>query len=312
MERTVAVINAGVEELSQHIVLVGCADQLINGQTTFFGKVTGQNVAEIASGYAEIYRVAHADATGAQQTGVGPEVVGDLRCQTTPVDGVGTGEGNAVFGQLFGQLGIGKNGLYATLCIVKVALDGQHVDVVTLLGSHLQTLNLAGAAVGIENADLGAGYVGEAFQRGLSGIAGGGHQNGNGLAVSVLFHGAGHQVGQHLQGEVFEGAGGAVIQLQRPHVALDGGQGSDLAGREIAAVSLADGGFQLFCAIIGQESLQYGQSSLPIVQFLHPVDLLLGKLRQFAGEIETAVGCQTVQDCLRSGNACGFVTGAAK
>jgi predicted AAA+ superfamily ATPase len=58
MERTVLVVHAGAEEVRQHIVAVGGADQLLDGHPHVPGVVGRQDVAEIARGHTHVHRVA--------------------------------------------------------------------------------------------------------------------------------------------------------------------------------------------------------------------------------------------------------------
>ena len=88
-ERTVAVVDAGGQEVSQHVVLVACDDELGDGQTHALGIVAGQDIAKVAGRYAELHGVAGLDGAGAQQLRIGGKVVDDLRHQAADVDGVG-------------------------------------------------------------------------------------------------------------------------------------------------------------------------------------------------------------------------------
>ena len=57
-ERTVAVVDAGGQEVSQHVVLVARDDELGDGQTHALGIVAGQDIAKVAGRYAELHGVA--------------------------------------------------------------------------------------------------------------------------------------------------------------------------------------------------------------------------------------------------------------
>ncbi len=56
-----AVVGAGGEEIGQHVVLVGSADQLPHGQTHPLCVVACQDVAEVAGGHTEVHLVAEGD-----------------------------------------------------------------------------------------------------------------------------------------------------------------------------------------------------------------------------------------------------------
>ena len=88
-ERAVAVVDAGGQEVSQHVVLVARDDELGNGQTHALGVVAGQDIAKVAGRHAELHGIAGLDGTGAQQLRIGGKVVDDLRHQAPDVDGVG-------------------------------------------------------------------------------------------------------------------------------------------------------------------------------------------------------------------------------
>ena len=103
VEGAALVIHAGGEELREHVVAVGGADELSHGQTHALGEVPRQNVAEVAGGHAEMHRLADLDAPAAHQIGVGLEIVHDLGRQTADIDGVGGGEPHA--GKLFFRAG---------------------------------------------------------------------------------------------------------------------------------------------------------------------------------------------------------------
>ena len=78
---------------------------------------------------------------GAHQITVGGEIVDDLGQQPSPVDGVGAGEQHAVLRQLLPAGRVGKDLLHAGLGVVKISLDGAHMDVAALLGDHLALLH---------------------------------------------------------------------------------------------------------------------------------------------------------------------------
>ena len=80
-----------------------------------------------------------------------------------------------------GQLGrdgfVAEDPLHAGLGIVEVAPHRVDRDVRALLRRHLQALDLAGAARGVEHGDLDARDVVVTIQRSLAGVAAGGHED---------------------------------------------------------------------------------------------------------------------------------------
>ena len=219
VEGAVGVVDALLDEVEQHVVGVAGAQQPAHGQAHALGVVGGQYVAEVAGGHAEVDLLPHRDRALLDQIGVRGEVVGDLRHEASPVDGIGAGERIALLRQLPGKLLVAKDALDARLRVVKVALYGADVDVIAFLRDHLQLLRGGDAVHGVEHAHLRALDVAEALQRGLAGVAGGGHEDEHLLVHAGLFHGAGHQAGQHLQRHVLKGVGGAVPQLQHVQIA---------------------------------------------------------------------------------------------
>ena len=94
----------------------------------------------------------------------------------------------------------------------KLPRDGSHGYVFAGLRDHLETLNLGGAAVRVEHGDTQIGGVGEAGECCLAGISARGGENHD--AFARLGRGAAHELGQHLQSDVFECARGAPEQLE--------------------------------------------------------------------------------------------------
>ena len=74
-------VGAGGEEIGQHVVLIGSADQLAHGQAHALCIVACQNVAEVAGGYAEVHFIAEGDPARLEQLGIGGKVIDDLRQQ---------------------------------------------------------------------------------------------------------------------------------------------------------------------------------------------------------------------------------------
>ena len=149
---------------------------------------------------------------------IGGKVVDDLRHQAADVDGVGARKHGAGGLQALGQFLIGKDTLDGALGVVKVAADTADGDVFALLCGHLQVLDAADLALGIKDGNARARGVGKAGECGLAGVARRGGDDHDALGAAVLGGGAGHEAGEHLQGDVLKGARGAAKELH--HIGL--------------------------------------------------------------------------------------------
>ena len=218
MEGAVPVVDAGADEIRQHVVAVGGAEQFPHRHAHLAGVVAGEDIAEIARGDAVVDLLAQADFPGAHQIAVSGDIVDHLGQNASPVDGVGGGEEIAPFRQGLPQVRVGENALDPALGVVEVALHGAHPHVAALLRHHLQLLNLAHAVFRVEDQNLCLLNVLKALQGGFSRVPGGGHQDTGGLLLPGFLQAGGQQQGQHLQGHVLKRAGGAVPQLQAPGV----------------------------------------------------------------------------------------------
>ena len=190
---------------------------------------------------------------------IGGKVVDNLRHQAADVDGVGTRKHSAGGFQALGKLLIGKDALDGTLGIVEVAADAADGDVIALLRGHLQILHAADFAFGIKDGDARARGVGKAGKCCLARVARRGGDDHDALGAAVLGRGAGHQAGEHLQGDVLEGACGAAKELH--HIGLrdvsarcgvEFDERRDLFARERAAVCLIHTGRNFFGRVIIQ------------------------------------------------------------
>src|SRR5699024_7745401 len=92
VEGTAGVVHAGGEELGEHVVFVGRADQLAHGQAHLLCVPAGQDVAEVAGGHAEVRLLPRLERAGTHQLAVSVEVVDDLGHKAAPVDGIGAGK----------------------------------------------------------------------------------------------------------------------------------------------------------------------------------------------------------------------------
>ena len=215
MEFPAAVVGAGADEVRQHLVGVGGAHQLADGQAHFPGVIGSKNVAEIPGGHHHVHGLAQDALPLPDKLQIGIDVVDDLGQQPAPVDGVGAGEQHAVRFQLFLELGVGENLFHAGLGVVEVALNGADRHVGALLGGHLALLHGADAVPGVKHQDAGARHVLKALQGRLARIPRSGGEDDGLLPAAGFLQGRGEEVGQNLQSHVLKGAGGAVPKLQQ-------------------------------------------------------------------------------------------------
>ncbi len=89
LEFPVAIIDAGLEKIRQDFILVGGADQLMDGKSDPAGIPSRQDVAEIACGNHKIDPLAGNNFFLFQQRQVSPEVIDHLRQEPAPVNRVG-------------------------------------------------------------------------------------------------------------------------------------------------------------------------------------------------------------------------------
>ena len=90
-----------------------------------------------------------------------------------------------------------ENLLHTGQGIVKIAPDGAHRHIAPLLGHHLRPLHLAHASIRVEHANAHPGYIPEAHQGSLAGVAGGGGENHDVLRYPLFPFGSSEQLGQH-------------------------------------------------------------------------------------------------------------------
>ena len=218
-ELPASVITAGADEISEHIVGIGRADQLRHRKSHPAGKLAGEDVAEVAGGHHKADLVAQRNPAGQHKVDIRLEIVRHLRCEPSKVDGIGAGQPDA--GLLRPAIApvVGKDVLHAGLSIVKIPADGAHAHIAALLGDHLRLLHVADASVGIEYNDSRAGHIPEALQRGLAGIAAGGGQNHDVVGHAQLFAGCRDQPRQRRQRHILECRRRPAEQLQHIGVA---------------------------------------------------------------------------------------------
>ena len=82
-----------------------------------------------------------------------------------------------------GELAVGEDALDLPLAVVEGAVDGADGDVAAELGDHLEALDVGDLAGGVEHGDAHAIHAREAVEGGLAGVAGGGGDDHDFLAV---------------------------------------------------------------------------------------------------------------------------------
>ena len=299
VERAVPVVHAGLQKVREDVVAVGGADQLVDGHAHLPGVVGRKNVAEVARGHTDVDRFPLLHLALPQQIAVGRDVIHHLGKDTAPVDGVGRGEEIAALGQRFPQALVGEQPFHAGLGIVEVAHHGADPNVAALLGAHLELLDVGDAVLRIEHQDAGLVHIPEALQGGLSGIAGGSHQDADRLFFLVLYQRGGQEVGQHLQGHILKGAGRTVPQLQAVGAVVHCTDGGNFLCvelvRPIGVVGVAG---QLGGGEVLQERVHDEDRPLLIGHVGHGSQAVWGQLGQHLRRQKAAVGGQALGDGL--------------
>ena len=304
IEIAVAVVLAVLlEEVGQHVVAVGRADELVHRQAHLLCDVSGEDVAEVAGRDADIDPVALADRAGLDHVAVCGDIVRDLRRETAPVDGVRRGQHHAVPVELRTGLVVGEDALYCALCVVEVAVDGDNLDVRALLRRHLELLHRGNAVYRIVDHDLGARDIVEAVERCLAGVARGRHEDARGARLAGLAQGRGQQMRQHLERHILECTGRAVPQLEQ---VLALGELHDRSGVRAAellvSVSLRCEVRELLCREIGQELAEDERRATLVVALRKRFPVCLGECRERGRAVETAVRRDAVGDGISRGN----------
>ena len=204
-------VKAGGEELRQDVVFVGGDDEALDGEAHALGDVAGEDVTEIARGHAKGRRRRWAAALRliAVQAGVG--VIENLRQHPRPVHRVHRPKAVAAL-----EFQIAEDALHQGLAVVKAAVNGQAMDVGVRHGGHLQFLQAADAALGVQDEDVDVGLAAHPGDGGAAGVAAGGAENVE--AGAAPLQDVGEQAAKKLQGDVLESQRRAVEQLQDFHL----------------------------------------------------------------------------------------------
>ena len=312
VERAVAVVGAGRQEVEQHVVLVGGHDELAYRQAKHLRVVAGEHIAEIAGRHHEVDLVAHIDHLLFEQLRVRREIVDDLRHQAAHVDRVRRREHHMVVrGEAFGELLVAEDLLDRGLRIVEIAVDGAHMHIGAGLRGHLQLLHAAHPALRVEHGDAGARGVGEPGQCGLARVArSGGHDHDLLVRVAVGRRGAGHEARQDLQRHILERACGAVEQFHHIVVAERLDRGDALIG-PLAAVRLGDALLQLVLAEVGQQHAEHVERDLLVRLAGERGDVDRG-LAELIGHKKAAVVGDALADGLLGGERVGAAARAVE
>ena len=277
------VVDAGRDEVGEDLVLVARADETSDGHADLARVVAAQDVAEVAGGHAHVHRLAGANAAGGDHVGVRAHVVDDLGHQAAPVDGVRAGEASPeALVQLGAELLVAEGLLHRVLAVVEVAAHAEHGDVLAELGDHLLALDVADALGGVEDDDLGESAVGEAFERGLAGVAAGRDED----QVVVLGPSAGAKLGDRLreeqrhalQRDVLERARGPVPQLEHVHLRRDLDHRRDPLVVPLLAVRLLHERIDALAADVDPEAVEDRRGAAPVRHLGEGDDLGQGEL----------------------------------
>ena len=114
---------------------------------------------------------------GSDEFKIAGKIISDLRDKPPPVNRVRGTEFDAEFFEFVADFFVAENFFYAGLRVVKISSDRRDVYIAADLRDHLQSLNFADAAVGIENHDFSLRHVRETGQRRLAGVTGSRHED---------------------------------------------------------------------------------------------------------------------------------------
>ena len=295
MEGTVDVVDPGLDEIRQHLIAVGGADQPAQGQAHVLGVPGGQNIAEVAGGHADVQPFVRAEPAFVHQVGPGGKIVGHLGDEPADVDAVGGGKDDVPFAQLLRKGGIVEDGFYAGLRVVKVAADGDDVGVLPGGGDHLLLLELADPVQRIKHRAAGAGDVGKALQGGLARIPAGGGQDGDFPGFSQRLRCQQGQPGQHLQGQVLEGQRRPVIELQQGGLVVQHMDRCDGRGVKTPVGFLGDP-VQAVARKVREKEPQHLGGPLGVADILAERQHIRRSLRKLLRHVKTARGAQAPEN----------------
>ena len=224
-ELAVHIVHARFKEIGQDLILIGSANQLADGNAHLLGKISGQDIAEVACRHDDVKDFPFGNRAVVDEGYVRRDVIGDLREEAADVDRIGAGKQHALFVSIGVDAGVDENPLQKALGVVEVTVNRRHVDVIPFLLLHLLLLHRADAFAGIEDHDIRACHVLEAFQSRFPRIAARRRQNQDIPVFLFLGLRRRQQVREQGQCQVFEGQRAAVEQLGNADVRIDGMKG---------------------------------------------------------------------------------------
>ena len=252
VERALLIIAARADEVGEHVVGVGRAHERADRKPQLAGEVAGENVAEVAGGNDVVHPLADSDRAAADKVCVGAEVIDDLRGKAADVDGVRARQAHALAREQPLAADLGKDLLDGSLRVVEVAAHCGDTGIVAALRDHLRLLHGGHTAVRVKDDDLRPRHIAEALHRGLAGVAGGRGEDQDLIVHAALLLCRRHQVRQHRERHILEGARGAAEQLEH-RVLTDRNGGGQVLGLEFAGVGGMDKLLHLRVREVGQQ-----------------------------------------------------------
>ena len=203
-----------MEEIIEHFIVIGGADQAADRKSHSLGKIGCQDISEVSGGNCDVDFLSLLNLTVFQEFSVRIHIIHDLRHKTSDIDGVGGGEDKAPVCQFSGKLPVSKNLFHSALGIVKVSGDRCHCRILSPLRHHLKLLHPAHSALGIEYDNLRPRHIRKAGHSCLSRIPGSSRQDYNGLICPVFSGCRRHQMGQNRQRHILKCNRTSVKQFQ--------------------------------------------------------------------------------------------------
>ena len=300
-------VDAGGEELLEHVVLIGGQNEAADRHPHGPGQEAGVDIAEVARGHAHVDAVAGAAPLlhGVGDPQPGPHVVDGLRGDPADVDGV---DGAQVMSGL--ELRVVAQRLDQRLAVVEDTAHRDVVDVGVLEGVHLGALHRAHAAGRREHEDADTLLPPEGVLGRRTGVTGGGAQDVEHL--SVLGQHIGNRLPQELHGQVLEGhrrslgqahEGQAVGDLVKP------GDRDDRLWEPLRAIGGLGQLGQVLPGNVGGEQADDFRGQVGVVQGPPGLDLLGAQGWQLAGNRQATVGRQARHKNVREPRCRHLATG---
>ena len=88
MELSADIVRSRFDKIAQHVIRIGRTNQFAHGKSHFAGIIPRQNIAEISARHHKIHFVAVFNLFGRQQIAVRRKVIGNLRRESSEIDGV--------------------------------------------------------------------------------------------------------------------------------------------------------------------------------------------------------------------------------